>query len=455
MMDRKTQRTHRFTRVWLPILAGLFLLIAIFLKPFTVSFVTPALFLIVVIVALHTSRKVTLFSVVLVSFFALFVELKNPTTQNLVWIWGLRTLVFLVVGLVVNFEIDNMRKVQRYHEERNAISNVSRSLTNTLDLKELMNRVVENIIELFSADGCTIYLLNEETKELRPMACREFDNDPDILQQIMNNKVRVGFGLVGWIAATGEALISGNAEHDPRAVHIPGTPYDEESVMGIPLQRDSQVFGVLWIYKLGLDAFDAEDLQLAHIFANQVSVALANAQLYEHVRRLSETDSLTGLLNSRSLSHIAEHLIKQADSSGTPVSLLFIDCDDFKGINDRFGHPMGDHFLRFFAQVLQKAVREEDIAIRYAGDEFVIILPGTDLSRAKVVAQRLMEDVRKQRMGDIPALNTTVSVGLAVYPDHAQTAEELIKYADDALYEVKRNGKDQLAVYGEGVITAG
>lgn len=443
----------KYHRVILPISIGLLISTAIIFREASSSFYIPIFFLIVVLAALHGTRGVTLISIILVSLVSLF--LQDPSTPlNTYWLWGIRCIVFLIVGLVINYEFESMRKIQRYTEERNAISSVSHSLTSTLDLNQLTERVVDTIIELFSAFGCRIYLLHEENRELHPIACKEKDTTPEILQQIVETRVRVGFGLVGWVAATGEPILSGDAERDTRSFHIPGTPYDDESVIAVPLKTDDKTYGVLLVNKLELYAFNDEDLQLAQIFANQVSIALANAQLYENVRRLSETDSLTGLLNSRSLSRIVEHLINQAHADSSSVSLLFIDLDDFKGINDRFGHPMGDKFLRFFAQVLQTSVRDEDIAIRYAGDEFVIILPNADLSKAKIVAQRLMEDIRNQRMGDIHGLRTTVSVGLAVYPQHANSAEDLIKHADDALYVVKRNGKDQLAVYLEGVSSA-
>lgn len=259
--------------------------------------------------------------------------------------------------------------------------------------------------------------------------------------------------MVGWVAATGESILSGDAEHDPRAIHIPGTPYDDESVMGIPLQLEGETFGVLWIYTLSLNAFNKEDLQLAQIFANQVSVALANARLYEHVRCLSETDSLTGLLNSRSLSDLTERAISHAKATQGNVSLLFIDCDNFKGINDQFGHPVGDQFLRFFATLLLEGVREGDAVVRYAGDEFVILLPNTNLDAAISIAERLIENTRAKSMENNPLLHTTISVGLASYPQHALVAEDLIKHADDALYVSKRNGKNQLTVYNSDTKT--
>ena len=222
--------------------------------------------------------------------------------------------------------------------------------------------------------------------------------------------------------------------------------------MGIPLKADGETFGVLWVYKLNLDAFNEEDLQLAQIFANQVSVALANARLYEHVRSLSATDSLTGLLNSRSLLDLTERALNYALTTNGCVSLFFIDCDDFKQINDQFGHPVGDQFLRFIATLLLDGIREGDVVIRYAGDEFIILLPDTNLEDATCVGERLIETIRSRTMKDNKTIHTTVSIGLATYPRHAVNTEELIKHADEALYSAKRNGKDQLSVYVHDIL---
>ncbi|WP_242975865.1 sensor domain-containing diguanylate cyclase [Desulfosporosinus sp. FKB] len=403
-------------------------------------------FLITALVALYFPWEFLLIQIILASGLT-FLILYEHTHRLTLLQWLLYTFVYLFIGIAVNREIDAIRQIQRHETEMSALSDISTSLTKTLDLCDLTNQVVDQIFSLFQADGCTIYLMEDEEKSLRVISARESQSDPDILTSILNNHPRVGFGLVGWIAATGEAVLSGDAEHDPRAIHIPGTPYDDESVMGIPLKLEGETFGVLWIYTLSLNAFSKDDLQLAQIFANQVSVALANARLYEHVRCLSETDSLTGLLNSRSLTDLTERAINHAQTTKGKVSLLFIDCDNFKGINDHFGHPVGDQYLRFFAKLLLETVREGDAVVRYAGDEFVILLPKTPLEAAVSIAERLLETTRVRIMENNPLLQTTISVGLAVYPLHAMTAEELIKHADDALYCSKRNGKNQLSIY--------
>lgn len=409
-------------------------------------FLVSVFFLLIALVALYLPLRLLLMEVAIASILTLIV-LYHATHQLVLLQWFMDTLVFLVIGIAVNREVGAVRQIQRHTEEMTALSRISTSLTKTLDLSELTSQVADHILALFRADGCTIFLMEDGKKSLRVISARESRNDPEILAQILNSHPRVGFGMVGWVASTGEPILSGDAEHDPRALHIPGTPLDDESVMGIPLKAEGETFGVLWIYKLNLDAFNEEDLQLAQIFANQVSVALANARLYEHVRRLSETDGLTGLLNSRSLLDLTERALNHALTTDGCVSLFFIDCDNFKEINDCFGHPVGDQFLRFFATLLLEGIREGDVVVRYAGDEFVILLPNTNLEAATSVGERLIETIQIRTKENNPALHTTVSIGLATYPKHAVSAEDLIKHADDALYAAKRNGKNQLSIF--------
>lgn len=412
-------------------------------------FLVSVFFLMIAVVALYFPLRLLLMQIAIASILTLII-LYHVTLQLVLLHWFIDTLVYLVIGIAVNSEVGAIRLIQRHTEQLTALSHISTSLTKTLDLSQLTSQVVDHTFSLFQADGCTIFLMEEGKKSLRVISARESQKDPEILAQILNSHPRVGFGMVGWVAETGEPILSGDAEHDTRALHIQGTPFDDESVMGIPLKAEGETFGVLWIYKLNLDAFNEEDLQLAQIFANQVSVALANARLYEHVRRLSETDGLTGLLNSRSLLDLTERALNHALTTEGCVSLFFIDCDNFKEINDCFGHPVGDQFLRFFASLLIEGIREGDVVIRYAGDEFVILLPNTNLEAATSVGERLIETIRIRTMEDNPSLHTTISMGLATYPEHAASAEDLIKHADDALYASKRNGKDQLSVYVPG-----
>ncbi len=423
--------------------------LVMYLLPDITDLFSPIFFVIIVLCALNFSRSAVLTIVFIIACLTLGRIIIEGEEYRLIS-WGFSSLGMLIIGILVNHYVESMKKVQRFHDERNAILEVSSTLTKNLNMGCLTEQILEHAFKMFSADGCTLYIISEDKKELIPLGAQEQNPDPEVLDQISTHRLKVGVGVVGWVAATGESVISGDAEMDYRSVHIPGTPYDLESLIAVPLMSEEETFGVLVIYKLRLNAFTQEDLELAKIIANQASIALANARLYEHVRNLSETDSLTGVWNSRRLNVIINKLIVDASEKGLSLSMLFIDCDDFKQINDRYGHPVGDLFLRFFAQVLHEGIREHDLIIRYAGDEFVILLPDTSSEEAIAVAERLKSLIGQCRMKDYPQLYTTVSMGLATYPAHAHDGESLIRYADDALYKAKKRGKNQFALYEDG-----
>jgi diguanylate cyclase (GGDEF)-like protein len=191
------------------------------------------------------------------------------------------------------------------------------------------------------------------------------------------------------------------------------------------------------------DSFDAEQRMTAAALARQAGVALENARLHRIVERQALVDGLTGLANRRQADDALATELARAERLGGPVALILADVDDFKLVNDRFGHPTGDIVLRDLAQALWETVREIDIAARWGGEEFAVILPGTDLEGAAQVAERIRQALAERMIvsADGVPVNVTASFGVAATGAPA-TAEQLIETADDALYRAKRAGKD-------------
>ena len=192
--------------------------------------------------------------------------------------------------------------------------------------------------------------------------------------------------------------------------------------------------------------------QLAVTVAGHIALALANLRLRQSLRLQSIRDSLTGLYNRRYLNEVLEREVRRAARGQRPLVVMLLDVDGFKGLNDNYGHEAGDMFLRELGAFLQKRVREEDVACRYGGDEFVIILTETSLDAAKRRARQLREGIKTltvpYRGQHLPP--PTLSLGAALYPDHGTSAEELLRAADDALYKAKARGRDCLVVSGAG-----
>ncbi|MFG1954114.1 diguanylate cyclase [Micromonospora sp. NPDC048830] len=305
-------------------------------------------------------------------------------------------------------------------------------------------------------------------------------------------RVPVGSGVVGAVAATGEAR-RGRAEPfapptgEPRCetyVAVPfaapggpvgaarpgvdpggtawpgvdpgGTAWPGVDPVGAARSADpggaepappAAALGVLALYdRLGADEFDDDDLVTLRTFAGHAAVAVDNVRAHEEAQRLSLTDPLTGLWNYRYLRESIRREVERASRFGRMLSVLALDLDRFKAVNDTWGHAAGDAVLVEFARRVRGEIREVDLAFRQGGEEFVVLLPETDARGATIVAERLGAAVRGAPVAldgpDGVAIAVTVSVGIAVYPDHATTGQQVLDAADEALYAAKAAGRD-------------
>jgi diguanylate cyclase (GGDEF)-like protein len=191
--------------------------------------------------------------------------------------------------------------------------------------------------------------------------------------------------------------------------------------------------------------FTSETRQLAEWLASQASIALENARLHDIVHRQAMTDDLTGLVNRRRFISALEAELERATGLGGPVSVILVDLDDFKLINDRFGHHAGDRVLRAFAALLEAHVRDIDVAGRLGGEEFALLLPEADLDGAAATAKRLQGALENGPIvhADADALSVTASFGVTQYAS-GQSADELLRIADGALYRAKAEGKNRV-----------
>jgi diguanylate cyclase (GGDEF)-like protein len=222
--------------------------------------------------------------------------------------------------------------------------------------------------------------------------------------------------------------------------------YDEA---GLP--ASGRLLGVLALYdRLGADDFDDSDLVTLRTFAGQAAVAVENVLLHREAERLSLTDPLTGLWNYRYLQVSMHREIERSVRFDRPLAVLAVDLDRFKEVNDAHGHPAGDAVLAEVARRLRAEVREVDLLFRQGGEEFVLLLPETDLAGAEHAAERICVALRDEPIllssddpafGDLVA-SITASIGVAVYPHHGSSGAEVLEAADDALYRAKAAGRD-------------
>jgi len=265
-------------------------------------------------------------------------------------------------------------------------------------------------------------------------------------------RLPLGAGLLGSVAGTGVAR-RGRVDRDGPEL-APGEP-SCRTYMAVPFSVPGSVTGVLALYdRVGGDEFDDPDLVTLRTFAGQAAIAVENVRVHEEAQRLSHTDALTSLYNYRTLRDSLRREVERASRFGHKLCVLALDLDRFKEVNDSYGHAAGDVVLVEFARRVRSVIREVDLAFRRGGEEFVVLLPETDALGGIVVAERINAAVRDAPVavppklpsarggGAPPGIPVTVSIGIAVYPEHGPTGPAVLEIADDALYGAKAAGRD-------------
>lgn len=271
--------------------------------------------------------------------------------------------------------------------------------------------------------------------------------------EIMADVFSMSVGVNGWAFALGTPQNLGNAGAHPAAAAIPNTPFEHESLLLIPLLAGDHKLGMLNCRRMGLNRFTDDDLETATLFAHTAAMAWHNAQLYQELARRASTDGLTGLYNSRWLREAGELEVADCRRRGMPLSVVLIDLDHFKAINDSGGHAAGDAVLQRVAAELKRITRAGDSAVRLGGEEFILVLRDAESVGATRVATELRRALRNV---PIPAACTgvehvTASIGIASFPGHGSRLEDLIRAADIAMYQAKRDGRDRVKL---SVVTA-
>jgi diguanylate cyclase (GGDEF)-like protein len=242
--------------------------------------------------------------------------------------------------------------------------------------------------------------------------------------------------------------------------HIGASCRDRRPYLCVPLTAHGEAIGLIHLHldlaiPEGQQAGSIpEDLQrLAGTVADQLALSLSNLKLRENLHRQSIRDQLTGLFNRRYLDETLVREVSRAKRTNAPLGVIMLDIDHFKQFNDSFGHEAGDLVLRHLGEFLQTQVRREDMACRYGGEEFTLILPGASLSATRERAEALRQGMQRLRLryGDQDLGTVTISLGVAVYPDHGVSPETVLQAADAALYAAKHAGRNRVMAADEAV----
>lgn len=354
----------------------------------------------------------------------------------------------LVIENLVDIVVTQMRFSQAREDAYKrgqllaVMERVSRIVNRNLEMPVLLRSLHQAVAEELEVDAFFVVLALPGDSE---HAIREYlyDAGDEYPQEILTLKPG---SPTATVLATGAPRLYHGV---PEAAELVGSREPPRGILITPLTFEGRVIGVISAQSYRV-AYDHGHLELLTAVASQAAIAIQNAQLYQKTQQVALTDYLTGLANSRHFTGALSDAITTAQTHHQPLSLLLIDSDSLKQINDRYGHTAGDAHLQMLANVIQRSIRDGDTACRYAGDEFVVILPNSRLKDAVVVGERIRKEMEQQfSWRDHGIIGATISVGAAEY-QAPMSHEDLFMAADRAMYEAKQSGKNRVVAQMAG-----
>ncbi|MDP8213205.1 MAG: diguanylate cyclase [Candidatus Zapsychrus exili] len=350
-----------------------------------------------------------------------------------------------VIARDITERIDAERKEKelrmRLDLERNKLEqvlNLEEGLHKVLDLNKLVDFVVDKTTKILEASKCSLMLVDEKSQEL---CLRGYVGLSD--EVALKTKLKMGDPIAGLVALEGQPMLVSDIEKDNRFLRKSRPSYKGKSFICAPIKLEDQILGVLSVSdkKNKEDPiFNELDLKTLCMIVRQVGVSIEASKLYKNLEFLTITDPLTGIYNFRHFTKTLDREISRAKRHGIPLCMLMIDVDDFKSYNDTYGHLEGDILLKELSKAFKENIRDIDIACRYAGDEFVIILPDTKVSDAEIVANKIIGKVSELKLKQV----MKISVGIAQLSLNKDTNRyDFMQKADSALYQAKKTGKNR------------
>jgi two-component system cell cycle response regulator len=320
-----------------------------------------------------------------------------------------------------------------------AVQRVGELYRSTFDMDQIMTSILDTAADAVEADAAVLWRFNANRNELYPALTRGVGGEIP--------PVPVGVGVAGIVAERGAPVLK-----EPGAQGHRSPEPDFPATAAAAFHSQNRIQGVIACYRRDEHhAFSEEDLSTVVFLAEQGGVAIENVMLHEEAQRLSLTDGLTGTWNRRYFQMQFRQVLATAVRFERPFSVLMLDLDHFKRINDTFGHQRGDATLVEFSRRVTGVLREVDTFARYGGEEFISLLPETDYSGALVTAEKILDSVKAEPFGETgeQLAKLTVSIGVASYPIHGVSFSVLVEAADRALYRAKQEGRDRVVVAGE------
>lgn len=324
---------------------------------------------------------------------------------------------------------------------------VAKTVVSTLDLDTLLQAIMASAMHYAETPAGSVALYDSKKKELSLHVHSGLSSE---FIKVERWSVTKG-GLTEKILATGEILIvedTGSFSYLKNPVVL---GEGIKSLIAVPLLFQDDVVGILYLDDFKPRTFDRGRLELLSILASFAALAINNARLHNRTKLMAITDFLTGLYNHRYFQQILNQELGRARRYHKSLSLVILDIDNFKSFNDRYGHAVGDKVLMAIGDIIQRSLRKVDLAFRYGGEEFVMLLPETTLENAVLTTERLRERIAAEAHHNVPESEgriITVSAGVACYPDNGTSREDLFSHMDSHLYKAKSMGKNRVCFTG-------
>ncbi|MDO8282318.1 MAG: sensor domain-containing diguanylate cyclase [Thermodesulfovibrionia bacterium] len=321
-------------------------------------------------------------------------------------------------------------------KQLNTLIEMTALVTSSLDSAEVNKLAVESAIKLLGVEAGSLLLLDQDSDELFFEVA--VGNKSDEINLVRFKK---DLGIAGWVATNSQPVLIHDVSSDKRFYigidEISG--FNTRSMVCVPVRDKDKIIGVLQLINKIDGNFDNDDVMILQTFANQVAIAIENANLYQE----AVTDGHTGLYHQKYFKLRLKEEIARSLRYHYPISVIMMDIDFFKKVNDRYGHPVGSKVIEGIAEIIKNITRVTDIAARYGGEEFALILPYSSYQYGMEIGERLRSTIERSDFGEI---NITVSVGIGYYDGGGRDirCEELIGIADRALYNAKESGRNMV-----------
>ena len=321
---------------------------------------------------------------------------------------------------------------------------VGKLLTSTLNLQEVLELIIVKISQFIEAQNWSLLLKDEKIGKLT------FEIVIGVEKELIKGiQMAPGEGIAGYVAETGKPMVLPDVQNEPKFDRKVDelTGFTTKSIICIPLQTHGRILGVFEIVNVkNISYFESRYLPILTILADYAAIAIENSKYCDRIYQMSRTDEYTGLHNARYLHQILDEMILEASYNDRTFAVVFVDIDNFKSVVDTAGHLLGSQILKEIGQTISSCLFEQDILIKYGGDEYIIIFQDRVRQEVTALTEKILQKIRQTTYleSETHPVNITASFGIAMYPEDARTKKELLMLADDIMYTIKRTTKNRV-----------